>query len=96
MQRHIDSGMVNGNYLQLNETTGQVRELRPLAAHPIILRMGEYFVLCSDFRNRDGQNVNIDFYLAEKGRGYFVFDEMVEQRELVKRLMKAGKLERVD
>ena len=83
MQRHIDSGTVDGKYLRLNETTGQVHMLNALSAHPVILRMGEYFVLCSDFERRDGGKVNIDFYLAWKDRGYF-FDELMDKRGLIR------------
>ena len=95
MQRHIDSALVDGRYLHLDTDTGEVRALRPLAAHPIILRMGEYFVLCADFRAEDGREVNVDFFLARKGRSYVVFDEQVENRALVKRLMKSGKASRL-
>jgi hypothetical protein len=96
MQRHIDNALVQGRYLYLDAAKGEVRPLRPMAAHPIIMRMGEYFVLCSDFRDDQGADVNIDFYIARKGRSFVVFDEQVENRALIKKLMKRGMLSRVD
>lgn len=96
IQKHIDRTMVDGRYLHLDVKSGEVQGLRPLAAHPVIFRMGEYFVLCADFRGPDGDEVNIDDYLARKGRSFVVFDEQVENRALIKQLMKKGKLTRVD
>ncbi len=97
MQTHIDRSLVDGVFLRLNEGTGEVESLRPAAAHPAILRMGKYFVLCSDFRSEAGETVNIDFFLAPKGNGgYVVFSQQVENRALVERLMKSGLAERAD
>ena len=96
MRLHIDRSLVDGVFLSLNEGTGEVESLRPAAAHPVILKMGKYFVLCSDFRSESGETVNVDFYLAPKGNGYVVFDQKVEDRALIERLMKSGLAERVD
>lgn len=96
MQKHIERALVDGFYLQLDPETGEVHTLRPLAAHPVILRMGKFFVLCADFRTTNGQNVNIDFFLAPKGDTYFVFDDQLENRALLKRLARVGKVEAVD
>ena len=96
MQTHIDRSLVDGAFLRLNESTGEVETLRPAAAHPVILKMGKYFVLCSDFRSESGATVNVDFFLAPKGNGYMVFDQQVENRALVERLMQSGLAERVD
>lgn len=96
MQRHIDTSLVNGRYLHVDSRSGTVRALRPMAAHPLIMRMGEYFVLCADLRADDGSEVNIDFFVARSDRSFVVFDAQVENRALVKRLMKSGKLARMD
>lgn len=96
MQQHIDRRLVEGIYLHLDPVTGNVRELHPLTAHPVILRMGEYFVLCSDFRDDSGKHINIDFYIAPRGATYTVFSTVVANRKLLDQLMKTGKVERVD
>ena len=96
MQRHIDRSLVNGAYLHLNSDTGDVRRLHPVTAHPTILQMGNYFVLCFDFRDDGGKSVNVDFYMARKGQSYVVFHAAVENRALLGRIMKAGKAKRVD
>ena len=96
MQQHIDENLIDGAYLHLNFETGSVQELYPTASHPMILRMGQYFVLCSEFIRGDGGHYNVDFYLAPRGDGYRVFRAEVENREPLKRLMKLGKADRVD
>ncbi len=96
MQTHIDRRLVEGAYLSLDQGTGIVRKLYPTTAHPMILKMGKYYVLCSDFRDKAGKSVNMDFYLAPRGKRYFVFDAVVNDRASLKRLMKAGRVSRVN
>lgn len=96
MQQHIDRILVDGAFLQLDTASGHVRALHPYKPHPVILRMGEYFVLCSDFRDDKGKTVNVDFYMARRGRSYAVFQSVMDGDVLLKRLMKAGTVKRVD
>ena len=96
MQRHIERNLVDGAYLHLNSSTGEIRELRVDDAHPMILRMGEFFVLCSSFLDAGGEHVNIDFYLAPRGHSYVVFAVEVENRDLLEGLMKTGKVKRAE
>ena len=96
MQRHIDRSLVNGTYLHLDFESGDVQKLHPVKAHPMILQMGEYFVLCSDFRDRAGKRVNIDFYLAHRDRSYVVFRSAVDDRTKLERLMKMRKVTRLE
>jgi len=96
MQRHIDRSLVDGAYLHMKMETGEVRELHPITAHPMIMKMGKYFVLCSDFRDKSGKSVNIDFYMARRGSSFVVFQALVDDRKPLKRLMKAGKASRVN
>jgi hypothetical protein len=96
MQQHIDRSLVNGIYLYLDPTTGDVTNLYPVSPHPIIMRMGEFFVLCSNFRDDNGITVNVDFYMAQAKQGYKVFHTAVAQRDLLEQLIKAGKIERLD
>ena len=81
MQRHINRQLVDGAYLHLIKATGKIRKLYPVSAHPVILQVGKYFVLCSDFRDKDGKNANIDFYVARRDSGYLVFQAVVDDRQ---------------
>ena len=90
MQLAIDRLTVDGEYLAFDPETGDVRTLYPAKNHPMIMRMGEHFILCSDFRDDKGQNVNIDFYLRRKDNTFIIFHKAVDQRQIVKKLMKKG------
>jgi hypothetical protein len=96
MQRHIDRQSVNGGFLQFDLKTGKAYALHPISAHPLILRVGPHYVLCFDFRNDKGKTVQVDFYLAHKGQRYVVFYTAVGKRELLHRLMAAGRVVRTD
>ena len=96
MRQHIDRQLVKGNYLDLDLSTGIVRTLHPVTAHPMLLRMGNHFVLCTDFRDDDGKPVNVDFYMARRGNGFVVFRTEVGNRGPLDRLMAAGKVERLE
>lgn len=96
MQQYIDGQMVDGVYLYLEGNSGEVRPLHPVTAHPMMFRLGEYFVLCSDFRDDQGEKVNIDFYLARNDASYVVFHTEIDDRKLLHRLMKDGKVTRVE
>jgi len=96
MQQHIDRNLVDDAYLHLNLETGEVRALRPATAHPIILRMGEYFVLCEDFRDAEGNAVNVDFFLARQGDTYVVFHSLIDDRDELRALMKKGMVKRLE
>lgn len=81
MQQHIASRLIDGAYLTIDKLTGRVRKLIPLSAHPKILQIGEYFVLCSDFRDNAGKSANVDFYVGHGETGYRVFQAIVDDRE---------------
>jgi len=92
MQRHIDRQLVGGAFLHLDLKTGEVQKLHPVKTHPTILRLGEHYVLCFEFRDDKGKDVEIDFYLARKANSYVVFHTAVSSRHLLKRLMAAGRV----
>jgi len=96
MQRHVDRQSVKGVYLHLDSATGEVRRLHPVTAHPMIMQMGENFVMCFDFRDSAEKKAEVDFYLARKGDTFVVFHAGVAERDLLKRLMQAGKVTRAD
>ena len=90
MQRYIDQQTVDGVFLYLEARSGKVRALHPVTAHTSILSVGQYYVLCFDFRDDKGQDVNVDFYLARKNASYVVFHTAVDDRKLLMRTLQAG------
>ena len=96
MQKHIDGRLIDGAYLHLDKKSGEIRELFPVAAHPMIRQMGKYFVLCSHFQDKRGNEVNVDFYIARRGKRFVVFQALVDDRKPLSRLIKAGKVSRIN
>jgi len=96
MQRHIDRQMVDGVFPYLDPASGQVRALHPVTAHPMILKMDRHYVLCFDFRDDRGNDVEVDFYLARKDASFVVFHTAIGNRELLQRLMRDGKVGRAE
>lgn len=92
MYQHIDAQLVNGAFLHMNTATGEVRPLAATKAHPMILTMGEHYVLCSSFKTKGGQEVNMDFYMARAGKSYVVFHTEIDNRGPLEKLMDAGKI----
>jgi hypothetical protein len=96
MQRYIDGRLVKGAFLYVDMKAGKVRPLYPIEAHTMILSMGEYFVLCSDFKDEEDNSVNVDFYLAKENDLYVVFHVSVDDREQLGKWMRAGEAKRLN
>ena len=96
MFQHIDSQLVNGTFLRLNIKDGRAEQLAPTKAHPMILRMGEHFILCSDFKSAEGKDINIDFYMARSGSRYVVFHTEIDNRKPIESMMSSGKVTSAD
>ncbi len=92
MQQHVDRQTVEGGYLFFDREAQAVNSLAPVAAHPMILTMGEHYILCFDFLDQAGEKVELDYYLARKGDGFVVFHEAIAQRDVVRAMMQAGKV----
>ncbi|MEZ5823393.1 MAG: hypothetical protein R3C97_01175, partial [Geminicoccaceae bacterium] len=59
MQQYIDRNKVGDALLQLDFETGETKELFPTQAHPMIMQMGEHYVLCADLKDAEGQSVPV-------------------------------------
>lgn len=90
MQKSISRQLVDGQYLYFDAGKDTVVTLYPVQAHPMILQMGPHFILCSDFRNEAGKDVNIDFYITRRNSSFVIFDTKIDQRQTIQRMMKAG------
>lgn len=96
MLQHIDRQVVDGVYLHADLKGGAVESYAPAKAHPMMFSMGEHFVLCTDFKDRNGKATNVDFYLAKRGKSYAVFQTEIANREPLMQLMKAGKVKSIE
>jgi len=91
MQRSVERRLVDGALLSLDFETGETTQLYPVEAHPMILAMGDHFVLCSDLKALDGTSKTVDYYMAKNGNRYSIFRTEIDNRAPLKALMKAGK-----
>ncbi len=96
IQRYIDSQLVDGAYLFLDTSLNETRVLHPVTAHPMILKMGEHYVLCFDFKDGTGNKVLVDYYVAWRDDSFVVFHTAIANRALLYRLMKSGVVTKVD
>ena len=94
MQAYIDERLNKGHFLYTDEQSGEMLRLRPLGAHPMILRTDTYFILCTDFRTDGGEKVNVDFFITRTDHGYLTFQHSVEEREIVRNWLKKGVAEK--
>jgi hypothetical protein len=95
MFQHIDRQLVQGSFLHVDFKSGVVEKLSPAKAHPMMLKMGNHYVLCTSFRRADGKDVNVDFYAARREGGYSIFHTEIDNRGPLMALIKAGKVKPV-
>ena len=92
MFQHIDRQLVEGNYLDVDLKSGDVRALVPAKNHPMVLTLGDNYVLCTDFKTKNGESVNVDFYTSRKGKSFVIFRTEINNRAPLEAMMKAGKV----
>ena len=95
MQRHLDRSSIDGALPFMNLETGEVEPLYPTESHPLILTIGDSFVLCADLRTAEGVKRIVDFYLTPAGKRYKIIRMEVDNRAPLKALMTAGVAKRL-
>lgn len=90
MQQSIESKLVDGKFYFFDPKVGRIRSLFPAKPHPLILSIGDHFIVCADFRNADGESVNVDFFVARQDNGFVIFDTVVDDHEAITKLMETG------
>jgi len=95
MQRYLDSQLIDGALLDLDLETGEVRKLYPITAHPMILTLGENFVLCATLSDEDGNNSTVDYYFAPRDDSFVMFRAEIDNREPLEGLIRAGTVKRL-
>lgn len=93
MVQHIDARTTDGLFPYVDLTAGRLVEYAPAKSHPMMFRMGDLYVLCTDFKAPDGTSTNVDFYVRRQGRSYAVVDTQIANRAPLKKLMAEGKVQ---
>ncbi|MCB1540336.1 MAG: hypothetical protein KDJ25_05625 [Rhodoblastus sp.] len=96
MVQHIDRQTVDGLFPWFDLKSGAVGNYSPAKSHPMIVRSGETFVLCTDFKDMGGAPTNVDFYMMRRGKGFAVIRTEIANRAPLETLMNAGKARPAD
>ena len=95
LQRSLDASLIEGAVQRVDLDSGEVRNFYPVENHPMILEMGDLYVLCSDLMSKDGDRVTVDYFFAPTDGTYTVIQTEIDNRAPLEALMKAGKLSRL-
>ncbi|SHG78548.1 hypothetical protein SAMN05444003_0912 [Cognatiyoonia sediminum] len=90
MQRHVDRNLIEGVVLHVDLESGDLMELYPTTAHPMIMASDEYFIVRADLVDAEGGQFDVDYYMAETDRGYKVIRTEIDNRSDLKELVGAG------
>lgn len=92
MQQSIAEQLIDGKFYYFNRKTGKIQVLFPAKPHPLILSIGEQFIVCADFRDPTGKSVNVDFFVARQGKGFVIFDTVIDDHDSITRMMETGEV----
>lgn len=92
MVQHIERQSVDGLYLGVDLQEGKVVAYSPAKSHPMLLEMGDHYILCSDFKEPSGKSVPVDFFVTRSGKDFTVFETVIGNRGPIKKLLQEGKV----
>jgi len=90
MAQYIDQHTIGDAFMHVDPATGVVEKLYPVTQHPMIVRLNDVVVLCSDLRTKDGKTVNADFYAARDNGQFVIFQTEICNRAPLQALVMKG------
>ena len=91
LQRSLERLMIDGALQRMDLESGEMENFYPVENHPMVIRLGDHFVMCSDLKRPDGSSVQVDYYLSAKGKRYALVQTEIGNRKALRALIKAGK-----
>lgn len=88
LMEYIDANSVDGKFVYFDARTQEMVALFPANLHPMIVPTASVYFLCADFRDAKGYKVDVDFVATRSEDGFIVFQTMVNQRHIVREMMK--------
>ncbi len=85
MGQHVQTNTIGSRYVIYDNQKGELKRLTLDNIHEGIVRKGEFFVSCADFRDADGALYDLDFLVAKEGPEYRVIQALVHAVEGKKR-----------
>ena len=96
MQEYIANTLVDGMVQYFDLSNGELKNLSPLNAHPMILKVGSTYVVCSELVDQSGKQVPLDVYIIAHGDEYSVIRSEINNRKPLSALYKNGKAEKLN
>jgi hypothetical protein len=90
MAQYIDQHMIGDAFIHVDPRTGDVEKLYPVTQHPMIVRLNNVVVLCSDLKTASGKLVNADFYATRDNGQFVIFQTEIGNREPLQALLLKG------
>lgn len=85
MGHHVQANTLNSSYIIYDNQKGELKKLTLDNIHEGIVRKGDFFVSCADFRDTSGKLYDLDFLVAKQGNDYRVIQALVHAVEGKKR-----------
>jgi len=96
LQRHVESQLIDGAYRDIDLKTGKTRELYPTKTHPMILTLGDNYILCVTLSDKKGNKSLADYYIASRGDEFVVLRTEIDNRGALERLIKSGAVKKLN
>lgn len=77
MNSHIESNTFDGDYIIYDAVEGKLLELEFKDLHSGIVKKGDFYVSCADFKDDEGTLYDIDFLVVEKQGQLMVIEALV-------------------
>jgi hypothetical protein len=77
MTHFVGAHSVEGELLHYDPVAGELRRLRLEELHSGIVKKGEFYVSCADFRDESGTLVDVDFLVLDMGDSFHVNQAIV-------------------
>ncbi|WP_299852285.1 hypothetical protein [uncultured Roseovarius sp.] len=94
LQRHLERSQIDGAIHFVDQDTATVQKLYPIKAHPLIFKGNNFFVMCAELRDEQGEKYEVDFYLVQARRGYRVVMTEIKNRKNLLKMMRAGNVKK--
>ncbi|MES9860472.1 MAG: hypothetical protein ABW157_07545 [Candidatus Thiodiazotropha sp. LLP2] len=85
MSEMIDRSTVDGVYSLYDPVKGELHHLDLVELHDGIVKKGNYYVSCADFRNSEGKMLDLDFLVLEKDDGFIAIQAVIHKEGNKKR-----------
>jgi hypothetical protein len=77
MGQHVQANTLKANYIIYDNQKGELKKLTLDNIHEGIVRKGDFFVSCADFKDASGKLYDLDFLVAKQGDDYRVIQALV-------------------